>query len=61
MKQYNKNMSIKFYQPTEELKIVDGVYKTSIDGLCYIEYPKFIDNRGLFSEIFETSYRQRIY
>jgi dTDP-4-dehydrorhamnose 3,5-epimerase len=44
-------MTVNFYKPTEELKISDGVYKTSIDGLYYIEYPKFIDNRGLFSEI----------
>ena len=48
-------MSVKFYQPTEELKIVDGVYKTSIDGLYYIEYPKFIDDRGLFSEILKPA------
>lgn len=46
-------MSVNFYQATEELKIAEGVYRTSIEGLFYIEYPKHLDERGLFSEILQ--------
>lgn len=42
-------MSYTTYQPSETLKISDGVYKTSIEGLFYLTFPMFGDNRGVFS------------
>lgn len=39
------------YQPTDENKLQDGVYKTSINGLLYIDRPIHTDNRGFFSEV----------
>lgn len=39
------------YQPTEENKVKEGVYKTAINGLFYIERPIHSDNRGFFSEV----------
>lgn len=37
------------YQPTEALKIADGVYKTKISGLNYLTFPMFGDDRGVFT------------
>jgi len=42
-------MSYSPYQPNDTQKISDGVYKTSIDGLFYLTFPMFGDNRGIFS------------
>jgi dTDP-4-dehydrorhamnose 3,5-epimerase len=39
------------YIPSEELKIKDNVYKTSINGVLYINRPIYSDNRGYFSEV----------
>jgi dTDP-4-dehydrorhamnose 3,5-epimerase len=39
------------YKPTEENKLSEGVYKTSINGLLYIERTMNLDNRGFFSEV----------
>ena len=39
------------YHPTENKKIAEGIYKTSIDGLLYIMHKTFADERGFFSEI----------
>lgn len=41
------------YQPTEDLKIADGLYRTKFAGLFYITYPRFSDERGLFSDFFK--------
>lgn len=39
------------YQPTETNTLSEGVYKTSINGLLYIDRPIITDNRGFFSEV----------
>jgi dTDP-4-dehydrorhamnose 3,5-epimerase len=39
------------YLPIIENKISEGVYKTKINGLLYVERPIYRDNRGFFSEI----------
>jgi dTDP-4-dehydrorhamnose 3,5-epimerase len=39
------------YSPTAENKVQEGVYKTSIDGMLYIERPFYKDERGFFSEV----------
>lgn len=39
------------YQPTKDLEIKDGVFKTKINGLYYLAFNYFPDNRGFFSEI----------
>lgn len=39
------------YSPTEENKIKEGVYKTQISGVVYVQRPIYRDNRGFFSEI----------
>lgn len=41
------------YQPTEDLKLADGLYKTKLAGLYYLTYPRFADERGLFSDFFK--------
>lgn len=47
-------MSVKLYQPTPELQISERVYKTNIDGLFYLTYPIFGDNRGAFSSFYKV-------
>lgn len=39
------------YQPTDTNKVSEGVYKTSINGVLYIDRPIHTDNRGFFSEV----------
>lgn len=39
------------YKPTEENKLREGVHKTSINGLLYIDRTMNTDNRGFFSEV----------
>jgi len=46
-------MSINYYTPSKELEIAENVFKTKIDGLYYLRYKKFIDERGFFSQILE--------
>ena len=46
-------MAINYYAPKKELEIAENIFKTNIDGLYYIKYKKFIDDRGFFSQIFE--------
>lgn len=46
---YNNTMQL--YQPQSALQIAPGVFRTKIDGLFYLEYPQFPDERGLFAEI----------
>ena len=47
--------SFQYYQPQESLKVAEGIYRTQIDGLYYLRYKKFIDERGLFSQIIEPA------
>ena len=44
-------MAINYYAPKKELEIAENIFKTNIDGLYYIKYKKFIDDRGFFSQI----------
>lgn len=46
-------MAINYYVPNQALEIAENIFKTSIDGLYYIKYKKFIDDRGFFSQILE--------
>ncbi len=46
-------MSINYYTPSKELEIAENIFKTKIDGLFYLRYKKFIDERGFFSQILE--------
>lgn len=46
-------MAINYYTPSKELEIAENIFKTKIDGLFYIKYKKFIDERGFFSQILE--------
>lgn len=46
-------MTINYYTPKKELEVAENIFKTKIDGLYYIKYKKFIDERGLFSQILE--------
>lgn len=39
------------YTPSTEKEVATGIYQTSIDGLFYIEYKKFQDERGFFADI----------
>jgi len=39
------------YQPTPELEVSTGIFRTKIEGLLYIQYKKFLDERGFFSDI----------
>jgi dTDP-4-dehydrorhamnose 3,5-epimerase len=42
------------FQPKTSLKIKDGVYKTKINGLYYLEYTFNADERGFFAEVGHT-------
>jgi len=46
-------MAINYYAPKKELEIAENIFKTNINGLFYIKYKKFIDDRGFFSQILE--------
>lgn len=39
------------YQPDKGLAVGDGVYKTGINGLWYLERKSFSDERGFFAEV----------
>lgn len=39
------------YIPSEDKKVAERVYSTSIDGLFYIQHATFGDERGFFSEV----------
>ncbi|OGJ40695.1 MAG: hypothetical protein A2411_00205 [Candidatus Pacebacteria bacterium RIFOXYC1_FULL_39_21] len=39
------------YQSNPNLEIVDGVFRTKIDGLLYLQHKKFQDERGFFADI----------
>lgn len=46
-------MATNYYTPSKELEIAENIFKTKIDGLYYLKYKKFIDERGFFSQILE--------
>ena len=46
-------MAINYYTPRKDLEIAENIWKTKIDGLYYLKYKKFIDDRGFFSQILE--------
>ncbi len=48
-------MAINYYTPNKELEIAENIFKTKIDGLYYIKYKKFLDERGFFSQILEPN------
>lgn len=48
-------MSISYYSPKKELEIAENIWKTSIKGLYYLKYKKFLDERGFFSQILEPA------
>ncbi len=39
------------YLPTDANKVQEGVYKTTINGVLYIDRPIYKDERGFFSEV----------
>lgn len=39
------------YQPADDLKIADSIFRTKIEGLLYLEHKRFADERGFFSDI----------
>jgi dTDP-4-dehydrorhamnose 3,5-epimerase len=39
------------YQPAPEQEAAPGIFRTKIDGLLYIQYKKFLDERGFFADI----------
>ena len=47
-------MFMKLYEPTKELELAEGVFKTSIKGLWYVERKQFEDERGYFAEVGHT-------
>lgn len=48
-------MTINYYQPKKELEVAENIFKTGVDGLYYIRYRKFADDRGLFTQILEPA------
>jgi len=42
------------YQPTKDLEIKDNVFKTKINGLYYLGFNHFPDERGFFAEVGHT-------
>ncbi len=48
------------YKPTEDKRISDFIYKTSIDGLYFIQNKTVKDQRGFFSEVLHTSDLEKI-
>ncbi len=46
-----KKIKTDSYIPTKENLVAPHIYKTSIEGLYYIEQSVFKDNRGYFSEV----------
>lgn len=46
-------MIINYYTPQPDLEITDNIFRTSIDGLFYFKYKKFLDERGFFSQVLE--------
>lgn len=45
-----------YYQAQENLAIAENIYRTPIEGLFYLKYRKFIDERGFFAQVLEPSH-----
>jgi dTDP-4-dehydrorhamnose 3,5-epimerase len=39
------------YKPSDDKKIADSIFKTSVQGLYYIAHSTYKDDRGFFSEV----------
>lgn len=50
-----KNKARQLYQPSEEKKVGEYIYKTGFDKVFYIERPTFEDERGFFMEMANIS------
>jgi dTDP-4-dehydrorhamnose 3,5-epimerase len=48
---------IQLFQPMKDLEVDEGVFRTEINGLWYLERKSFSDERGFFSE---TAYTYKI-
>jgi len=46
---------IKFYKATNDLQVAEGIYRTKIEGLFYLRYRKFDDERGFFAQVLEPA------
>jgi dTDP-4-dehydrorhamnose 3,5-epimerase len=46
---------INYYQAENNLAVAENIYRTPIEGLFYLKYNKFIDERGLFAQVLEPS------
>lgn len=45
------NDKTQLYQPIPDFQLSKNIYKTSIDGLFFINYKKYHDDRGFFTEL----------
>ncbi|OGV91062.1 hypothetical protein A3A66_00430 [Microgenomates group bacterium RIFCSPLOWO2_01_FULL_46_13] len=43
--------SLPLYQPSDDKKLADRIFKTAIDGLLYLDHDVHTDNRGFYSEL----------
>lgn len=43
-------LNMDLYQPSKKLEVAEGVFKTAIKGLWYVERKQFGDERGFFAE-----------
>ncbi len=48
------------YKPSDENKIQEGIFKTSVNGVLYIERSIYADERGFFSEIVKVPELEKI-
>lgn len=44
-----------FYVPSNDLQVAEGIYRTKIEGLFYLRYRKFNDERGYFAQVLEPA------
>jgi dTDP-4-dehydrorhamnose 3,5-epimerase len=44
-----------YYQATDNLAIAENIFRTPIEGLFYLKYQKFTDDRGFFAQVLEPS------
>lgn len=44
-----------YYQAEKSLALAQNIYRTAINGLFYLRYPKFNDERGYFSQVLEPN------
>lgn len=48
------------YKPSEDKKVAERVYSTSINGLFYIDHITHRDQRGFFSEVAKIPYLEKV-